>query len=214
MIVYPVVVGDLKGSMDRTVFYKVEDRCIGRKKSQPKENAAYSDEQKAVQLRFGFTGRLASRVRYVLRESLRNKPKHQTVPNYFVHLNMGNCTVEDLESGMVSFDYEHAVFAKGILVKPEVTASYSAEESQFTFTVAPMAGKEFLDKRASDKVYVILLESSLMQAYQLELGTRGTEATVTELLEPGWDAGNVHVYAYAYSKERRDTSDTLYLPLG
>ena len=124
MIVYPVVVGDLKGSMDRTVFYKVEDRCIGRKKSQPKENAVYSDEQKAVQLRFGFTGRLASRVRYVLRESLRNKPKHQTVPNYFVHLNMGNCTVEDLEGGVVSFDYERLVFAEGTLSLPGVTVTY------------------------------------------------------------------------------------------
>ena len=97
MEVYPVVVGDLKGSMDRTVFYKVEDRCFGRKKNQPKERE-FSNEEQEHHLKFGFVGRLAGRVRYVLRECLWNKPKHLTLPNYFVRLNFGNCMVEDLES--------------------------------------------------------------------------------------------------------------------
>ena len=160
MELYPVVAGDLSGSMDRTVFYKVDDRCLGRKKAMPKERD-FSDVEKEQHLKFGFTGKLGSRLRYVLKETLLHVPKYLSAANYFVRLNIGNCMVEDLDSGLVTFDYEHAVFAKGTLVKPEVTASYSAEESQFTFTVAPMAGKEFLDKRASDKVYVILLESSL-----------------------------------------------------
>ena len=34
MKIYPVVAGDLSGKMDRTVFYKMEDRCFGRKKAQ------------------------------------------------------------------------------------------------------------------------------------------------------------------------------------
>ena len=52
MEVYPVVVGDLKGSMDRTVFYKVEDRCFGRKKNQPKERE-FSNEEQEHHLKFG-----------------------------------------------------------------------------------------------------------------------------------------------------------------
>ena len=212
MEVYPVVVGDLKGSMDRTVFYKVEDRCFGRKKNQPKERE-FSNEEQEHHLKFGFVGRLAGRVRYVLRECLWNKPKHLTLPNYFVRLNFGNCMVEDLESGMVSFDYERLVFAEGTLASPSVTASFSEEDNQFTFAISPLGGRDLPGKKGTDKVFAVLLESQLMQAYQIELGTRGEEATVTEALEPGWNAENVHVYAYAYSKEEKETSNTLYLPL-
>ena len=211
MEVYPVVVGDLKGSMDRTVFYKVEDRCFGRKKNQPKERE-FSNEEQEHHLKFGFVGRLAGRVRYVLRECLWNKPKHLTLPNYFVRLNFGNCMVEDLESGLVTFNYEDAVFTKGSMSLPVVTVSYSEEDSSFTFALTPMAGREFPGKNASDEVHAILLESNLLQAYQLELGTRGEENSVIEALEPGWNKDFVHVYAYACNRKEKDTSDTLYLP--
>ena len=145
--------------MDRTVFYKVEDRCFGRKKNQPKERE-FSNEEQEHHLKFGFVGRLAGRVRYVLRECLWNKPKHLTLPNYFVRLNFGNCMVEDLESGLVTFNYEDAVFTKGSMSLPDVTVSYSEEDSSFTFALTPMAGREFPGKNASDEVHAILLESN------------------------------------------------------
>ena len=102
-------------------------------------------------MKFGFVGRLAGRVRYVLRECLWNKPKHLTLPNYFVRLNFGNCMVEDLESGLVTFNYEDAVFTKGSMSLQDVTVSYSEEDSSFTFALTPMAGREFPGKNASDE---------------------------------------------------------------
>ena len=123
MELYPVVAGDLSGSMDRTVFYKVDDRCLGRKKAMPKERD-FSDVEKEQHLKFGFTGKLGSRLRYVLKETLLHVPKYLSAANYFVRLNIGNCMVEDLDSGLVTFDYEHAVFAEGSLIVPNVEASY------------------------------------------------------------------------------------------
>ena len=212
MIVYPVVVGDLNGSMDRTVFYKVEDRCIGRKKNQSKERE-YSDVEREQHLKFGFMVKLARRAKYVVRESLVRLPRYLSAVNYFMRLNLPYCTVEDLEGGVVSFDYERLVFAEGTLASPGVTVSFSEEDNQFTFAVSSQGGRDLPGKKGTDKVFAVLLESQLMQAYQIELGTRGEETTVMEALEPGWNAENVHVYAYAYSKEEKETSNTLYLPL-
>ena len=211
MELYPVVAGDLSGSMDRTVFYKVDDRCLGRKKAMSKERD-FSDVEKEQHLKFGFTGKLGSRLRYVLKETLLHVPKYLSAANYFVRLNIGNCMVEDLESGLVTFNYEDAVFTKGSMSLPDVTVSYSEEDSSFTFALTPMAGREFPGKNASDEVHAILLESNLLQAYQLELGTRGEENSVIEALEPGWNKDFVHVYAYACNRKEKDTSDTLYLP--
>lgn len=212
MELYPVVAGDLSGSMDRTVFYKVDDRCLGRKKAMPKERD-FSDVEKEQHLKFGFTGKLGSRLRYVLKETLLHVPKYLSAANYFVRLNIGNCMVEDLDSGLVTFDYEHTVFAEGSLIVPNVEASYLEESNSFSFTLTPIEGREFPGKLKSDKVNVVLVESNLLQAYQLELGTRGTEASITEVLEPGWNKDNVHLYAYAIDKDGKDTSPSVYLPL-
>ena len=145
MELYPVVAGDLSGSMDRTVFYKVDDRCLGRKKAMPKERD-FSDVEKEQHLKFGFTGKLGSRLRYVLKETLLHVPKYLSAANYFVRLNIGNCMVEDLDSGLVTFDYEHAVFAEGSLIVPNVEASYLEESNSFSFTLTPIEGREFPGK--------------------------------------------------------------------
>ena len=58
MKIYPVVAGDLSGKMDRTVFYKMEDRCFGRKKAQYVKRE-FSEVERKQHLVFGFMNNFA-----------------------------------------------------------------------------------------------------------------------------------------------------------
>ena len=209
MRIYPVVVGDLSGTMDRTVFYKVDNRCYGRKKALGSARE-YTEEELKQQLKFKFMGKLSSRTKYVLRESLPETPKHWTAPNYFVSLNIGLCEA-DLETSTVTFDYNQAVFAAGSMSQPSVTMSYDDESRTVSFTLPAMSGRAFPGKQATDKVYAVFVESELMQAYTVELGTRGDGGMTSEPLEEGWNKETTHVYVYATDEKGKETSTSRHL---
>ena len=162
------------------------------------------------QLKFKFMGKLSSRTKYVLRESLPETPKHWTAPNYFVSLNIGLCEA-DLETSTVTFDYNQAVFATGSMSQPSVTMSYDDESRTVSFTLPAMSGRAFPGKQATDKVYAVFVESELMQAYTVELGTRGDGGMTSEPLEEGWNKETTHVYVYATDEKGKETSTSRHL---
>ena len=212
MKIYPVVAGDLSGTMDRTVFYKVEDRCFGRKKAQYVART-FSEAERTQHLVFEFMNQVARCVKFVLRVSLPKRPKHMSSYNYFTRLNIKECEVTDLENGLVSFNFEKAVFAVGGMAIPTVNATYEEGGRQLTFSVTTSGDREFPGNMGSDKVYVVLVESVLLQAYALELCPRGDGKIVSETLPQQWDRENLHVYAFATDEKGKETSPSYHLSI-
>lgn len=210
MKIYPVVAGDLSGTMDRTVFYKVEDRCLGRKKAQYVARALSEMEQKQ-RLMFGFMTKLGRSLKFALRTSLPKRPKYLSTTNYFTRLNIKLCEVADLKSKEVTFDFENAVFAVGGMAIPTVEMTYEEAGRQISFSVTSGVDREFPGNLSSDRVYVILLESVLLQAYAVELCTRGDGKIVSETLPQQWNKENVHVYAFATDESGKETSPSYHL---
>ncbi len=210
MKIYPVVAGDLSGKMDRTVFYKMEDRCFGRKKAQYVKRE-FSEVERKQHLVFGFMNKIGRCVKYVLRTSLPKSPKYLSASNYFVQLNIKRCEVTDLENQVVSFDFENAVFAVGGMAIPTVSMTYEEAGRQISFSVTSGGDREFPGNMGSDRVYVILLESVLLQAYVVELCTRGDGKIVSETLPQLWSKENVHVYAFASDESGKETSPSYHL---
>lgn len=210
MKIYPVVAGDLSGTMDRTVFYKVEDRCLGRKKAQYVERTLSEMEQKQ-RLMFGFMTKLGRSLKFALRTSLPKRPKYLSATNYFTRLNIKLCEVADLKSKEVTFDFENAVFAVGGMAIPTVEMTYEEAGRQISFSVISGVDREFPGNLGSDRVYVILLESMLLQAYAVELCTRGDGKIVSETLPQQWNKENVHVYAFATDESGKETSPSYHL---
>lgn len=210
MKIYPVVAGDLSGTMDRTVFYKVEDRCLGRKKAQYVARALSEMEQKQ-RLMFGFMIKLGRSLKFALRTSLPKRPKYLSATNYFTRLNIKLCEVADLKSKEVTFDFENAVFAVGGMAIPTVEMTYEEAGRQISFSVTSGVDREFPGNLGSDRVYVILLESVLLQAYAVELCTRGDGKIVSETLPQQWNKENVHVYAFATDESGKETSPSYHL---
>lgn len=213
MEINPIVVGDCSGRIDRMVCYKMEDRCFARKRARrkKKEEAEKEEEQRVKEAKFRFMGKMLKRVKHVLRESLLERPKYLTGPNYFMQLNLPNCTAVDLEAKTVTFDYEHAVFADGSLKRPTVTATLT--ERTIAFEVAPMTGTGRDGKWPTDKVKVILLETALMEAYTVDLGTRGEGGSASETLDTDWSPESTVVYAYATDERGKMSSPSVYLTL-
>lgn len=210
MKIYPVVAGDLSGTMDRTVFYKVEDRCLGRKKAQYVARALSEMEQKQ-RLMFGFMTKLGRSLKFALRTSLPKRPNYLSATNYFTRLNIKLCEVADLKSKEVTFDFENAVFAVGGMAIPTVEMTYEEAGRQISFSVTSGVDREFPGNLGSDRVYVILLESVLLQAYAVELCTRGDGKIVSETLPQQWNKENVHVYAFATDESGKETSPSYHL---
>ena len=214
MEIKPTVVGNCSGRIDKMVCYRVKDRCFARKRPTFKKKAEEekAEEQRVHEAKFRFIGQMLKRVKFVLRESMLEKPKYMSGPNYFMQLNLPNCTDVDLETETVTFDYEHAVFANGNMKRPSVTATLA--ERQIAFEVVPMTGREIKEvSMASDKVKAILLETRLMEAYTVELGTRGEGGSQSVTLDADWSPESTVVYVFATDAQGRTGSPSVYLPL-
>ena len=214
MEINPIVVGDCSGRIDRMVCYRVEDRCFARKRStrKKKEEAEKEEEQRVREAKFRFIGKMLKRVKHVLRGSMLERPKYLSGPNYFMQLNLPNCTEVDLEAKTVTFDYEHAVFADGSLKRPTVTATLT--ERTIAFEAVPMTGTEREGMWPTDKVKVILVETTLMEAYTVDLGTRGEGGSESVVLDADWLPESTVAYAYATDKRGKMSSPSVYLTLG
>ena len=97
------------------------------------------------------------------------------------------------------------------LAQPSVTMSYDDESRTVSFTLPAMSGRAFPGKQATDKVYAVFVESELMQAYTVELGTRGDGGMTSEPLEEGWNKETTHVYVYATDEKGKETSTSRHL---
>lgn len=70
------------------------------------------------------------------------------------------------------------------------------------------------DSDASDRVYVALYESGQNVCGVYELGKRSELETQTAALPEGWEAEQVHAYAFVCSAGKDIASDSKYITVG
>ena len=108
-------------------------------------------------------------MKYVISDSFPRRAQKHSPTNEFVRLNFGCCTVEDLENGVVRFDYEKMLLSKGRLLPPTVSAAYSDADHSLSFTVSGDTSN-YPGCNADDVVMAVILDSEHEHAMTVELG--------------------------------------------
>lgn len=196
------------GVVGDKVHYKKDGKYHARvRRSEIK--ASQKEAAKEQRLKFGETGKLAKSVKYCARE---NFPDAKNWASKFVELNIGCCTVEDLDSKTVSFDYENLKLSEGSLLPPTVSVTYSDADHALSFTVSGDT-TNYPGCQADDKVTVILFDAEHRHAIPVELGNRGEGGMKTQTLNALWQKTNLHVYVYAKNAAGDDVSTSTHLTI-
>ena len=151
-------------------------------------------------------------MRYAIQDSFPRRAKKRSPTNEFVRLNFGCCTVSDLESKAVTFDYGNMLFSKGRLLAPTVSATYSDADHSLSFVVSSDTSN-YPGCNADDVVVAVILDAEHEHAMTVELGTRGDGGSKSQALNALWSRENLHVYAFCVSADGKDASRTKYVSL-
>ena len=155
----------------------------------------------------------AAAMRYAIQDGFPRRAKKRSPTNEFVRLNFGCCTVSDLESKAVTFDYGNMLFSKGRLLAPTVSATYSDADHSLSFVVSSDTSN-YPGCNADDVVVAVILDAEHEHAMTVELGTRGDGGTKSQALNALWSRENLHVYVYARNVAGDDVSTSTHLTIG
>ena len=128
-----------------------------------------------------------------------------TTSNAFVSMNMGAVSVD--EKHVATVDYEQMKVATGFQDAPNVSLTYSAEDSHYLFT-QEIQEEESGFALADDLVYGVLFESTLKRAKLVSLRSRGESGSTVLPLPEGWDHTKVNAYCFATTKNGKCVSDS------
>ena len=199
----------LKKSFGNLTTYRSRGINILRMKTKEVRNPR-TPEQQIRRVRLGELARLSRGVRAAHRLGFPQRPLIETTYNTFVRLNTQAVAVNDDLQAVT--DFSALVCSQGSRKVPQVAVSISREERQVTMSGA--AGGFGPDSDASDRVYVALYESGQNVCGVYELGKRSELETQTATLPEGWEAEQVHAYAFVCSAGKDIASDSKYITVG
>lgn len=209
--VFPDLAGGYSGKVGKSLYYRVKKDCFV--KTLPEKTTPPTERQSEQQLLFEMMGQLSGAMAEVSQHGFpKCAKKLWTAPNMFIHVNKGLCTVESTETGAVSVDYPNMLCAKGNLMMPEVSVTYSEEEHSLSF-LASGTDENYNRCKPDDVLYAAVLESDLFQCKIVRIGTRGEGGTSSTTLHSLWNKDALHVYAFATSAKGKDASRSVYLPI-
>lgn len=201
-----VIFSELRQKLANTVMYKINSKGIMRGKPSRIKNPR-TPEQLTQRAKMSLLVDLSRRFTPIIRESFRERPADLSVHNAFVSNNMRFVVVD--ENYIASIDEKEILCSIGILDIPEVAVSTDENGISITQTKQDATGTGAGD----DVVYAGFYESSIKSARLVKIGKRNETSSVIFTLPKKWVQDNVHIYAFAVSKSKRNTSPTLYVEL-
>lgn len=138
------------------------------------------------------------------------RDRRLTPDNAFVQESIAAITAVSTQE--TSVDYAKLACAKGWLKTPTVNIELDAEQHTLVFSVKP----EYFGARrkATDRVYALILEKEAMESELHSLGNREGGASVTFQLPDDWAGDALAVYIFAVAEDGKTASDSKYVNVG
>lgn len=212
----PNLTGPYTGKVGKATYYVWDDTNLVRSLAvNPKKSM--EEISVAQRLKVAEIGRIAGAMKKVTKLGFPKKPKLWNSTSLFISTNLkagvvsAEVTITDgvVTEQSVETDFSRLQCAKGSLVEPEVSVTFTEESSTLAFELAPSSE----DADPTDTVYVAVLEGERGICRLTNLGNRGEGGSATMKLSPNWLKTNIHVYAFAVDAKGKDASPSVYLPL-
>lgn len=204
----PNLTGFFQGKVGKNVYYVVNDTNFVRTLSE-KKREKFEEGQLKQQAKIALLGQLSG----VLKETTRmGFPGVHNHSNEFVSANMERVTVEqEPESGrwIATVDYASLLVSRGRLMP--VVVSASSEEGSIAFSVTGMS--EEFGLSMDDLIFASFMDEMRLFSWRVSLGTRGEGGIKTVTVPSFCSLENLHAYVFTVSKNGKEVSTSVYLPL-
>lgn len=207
-VINPNLTGFYQGRVGKVVYYVNNDiNCV--RKLSTKKIVPNKEEQLKQQAKIALLGQLSGTLKKTTKIGFPGVHNHS---NKFVSTNMEQVEVE-LDAGskkwVASVDYSSLIVSRGRLMPPIVSAS--SEEGSIAFSATSMS--EEFGLSVDDVIYAVLMDDKRLFSWMIELGTRGEGGIKTATIPPFCTLENLHGYVFTTSKNGKEVSTSVYLPL-
>lgn len=198
-----------RGVVGDKVHYKRKGKYFARMR-RDEINVSTTEDSLTSRLKLKSVSTLSAEMKYVTTDTFPHRNKKRSAGNEFTRLNYDCCTVEDVESETVTFDYDNLTFSKGRLMPPTVSVTFTNESKELSFTAAADTSTNCEGCRSDDKLMATVVNMKYRIAFIVELGTRGEGGMTTQTLNPMWEKEDLHVYVFAKNASGTDVSTSLH----
>ena len=195
----------LRDSAGEQTFYQLNGQNIAKMKID--SNTSRSEAQVKQRLIWKRVSEFTGLFREASVIGFPKRDRRLTPDNAFVQASIAAVTA--VSTTETSVDYAKLACAKGWLKTPTVSVELNAEQHSLVFSVKP----EYFGARrkATDRVYALVLEKEAMESELCSLGTREGGASVTFQLPEDWEGDSLAVYVFAVAEDGKTASDSKYV---